>query len=228
MTKTIDDYKQRTIEALMETNDDILKTTDCAEKRKGRLHSPLLHISLDNFIPDELHLLLRVTDILTRNLIYGAANQDRKDGRVSKDITNGPMVKQLIESVRSCGVSFKIQNADKKAFTFTSLVGGDKLKLLKKLPDKMIYCQPADIADTVKKLWQVCAACKMYIIIMCLYCIVCQDFYELHQEIKSKKPSADSVQDKVNYCIVIKSLVSSYPKVANKKSEQKKSVLKEV
>ena len=40
-------------------------------------------------------------------------------------------------------------------FEFTLLMGGDKLKLLKKLPDKLTDCQPQNIVDTVKKLWKV-------------------------------------------------------------------------
>ena len=102
--------------------------------------------------------MLRVTDVLTRNLINAAANQDRKDGRRSKDINDGPIIQKLIESIRSCGVPFKIRSADKKVFSFTSLVGGDKLKLLKKMPEKIKQCQPTDIADKVKKLWEVSAA----------------------------------------------------------------------
>ena len=40
----------------------------------------------------------------------------------------------------------------------SSLVGGDKLKLLKKMPEKIEQYQPTDIADTVKKLLEVSAA----------------------------------------------------------------------
>jgi len=78
--------------------------------------------------------MLRVTDVLTRNLINAAANQDRKDGRRSKNINDGPMIQKLVEAIRSCGVPFRITNGDKKVFCFTSLVGGDKLKLLIKSP----------------------------------------------------------------------------------------------
>ena len=53
--------------------------------------------------------------------------QDRKDGRRSKNISDGPMILKLVGSIRSCGVPFKIHNADTKVFSFTSLVGGDKL-----------------------------------------------------------------------------------------------------
>ena len=130
MTKTIHDYKKRTIEALLETDEDVPKTQDCIQKRKGRVNNPL--IDLDNWIPDELHLMLRVTDVLTRNLINAAANQDRKDGRRSENINDGPMIQKLVESIRSCGVPFKIRSADKKVFCFTSLVGSDKLNIIKK------------------------------------------------------------------------------------------------
>jgi len=67
------------------------------------------------------------------------------------------MIQKLVESIRSCGVPFKITSGDKKVFRFTSLVDGDKLKLLAKMPKKMNQCQPANIAGTVKKLWKVSA-----------------------------------------------------------------------
>jgi len=60
-----------------------------------------------------------------------AARDDCKKMVDSKDILHGPMVKILLEKIKSCGVSFSIKDSDKKAFTFTSLVGVDKLKLLK-------------------------------------------------------------------------------------------------
>jgi len=34
------------------------------DQKKGRMNTPLLHILLMNVIPDELHLMLRVTDVL--------------------------------------------------------------------------------------------------------------------------------------------------------------------
>ena len=121
----------------------------------GRLNDPLLHIDLENWVPDKLHLMLRITDILTRNLIIAAANDDYKNGRRSKDILHGPMVKKLLKEINSCGVSLSIHDYDKKIFSFTSLVGGDKLKLLQRLPSKLKNCQPADFYITAQKLWTV-------------------------------------------------------------------------
>ena len=40
---------------------------------------PLLEIETDHIIPDELHLLLRITDVLTDNLITTAITHDKKD-----------------------------------------------------------------------------------------------------------------------------------------------------
>ena len=48
---------------------------------KGCKHLPLLNIDPDHIIPDELHLLLRITDILTSNLISAAKTDDQNQKR---------------------------------------------------------------------------------------------------------------------------------------------------
>ena len=155
MTKSLDDFEKRTIEALVETDNRLLKTEKYKNIRKGRLNDPLLRMPLENVIPDELHLMLRVTDVLTRNLINAAANHDAKNGRRGNNILNGVMIGKLLECIRSCGVSFRIYNNTAKDFCFTSLVGRDKLKLLEKLPPKFKYCQPAEFYNVVEQLWEV-------------------------------------------------------------------------
>ena len=155
MTKTTADYERRTIEGLCETDKQLLKTDKYKSIRMGRVNDPLITIDLDYWVPDELHLLLRITDVLTRNLINAAASDDYKHGRSNKDILRGPMVKKLLGAIKSCGVSLSIHDSDKKVFSFTSLVGGDKVKLLKKLPSKLKDCQPADFSTKVKDLWKV-------------------------------------------------------------------------
>jgi hypothetical protein len=42
-------------------------------------YQPLLNIELDHVVPDEIHLLLRVTDILTENLIQECLDLDKED-----------------------------------------------------------------------------------------------------------------------------------------------------
>lgn len=53
------------------------------------------------------------------------------------------------------GVSLDVwKSADnKKKYEWTSLMGGEKRKLLKKLPDEFDKVLPKDIAPAVKKLW---------------------------------------------------------------------------
>ena len=53
---------------------------------------------------DELHMMLRITDILMRNLIWGAANEDQKD--ILKESTE--KMDLLVEKVRACGVTFQV------------------------------------------------------------------------------------------------------------------------
>ena len=50
-----------------------------AKDRLGSQHAPLLKVDPDHVILDELHLLLRVTDILIRNLVFEMARLDLQD-----------------------------------------------------------------------------------------------------------------------------------------------------
>lgn len=117
------------------------------------MHLPLIKLDPDNIIPDELHLLLRITDVLINNLISAAKTHDKKNNR-KLNLLDGPMVKALINSIRSCGVSFQIWDKGGD-FECTSLMGNDKKKLLQFLPSKLTDCQPPTLASDVKKLWEV-------------------------------------------------------------------------
>ena len=52
-----------------------------AAQRKGKVYKPLLHIPLKNVVPDELHLMLHITDVLIRNLINTAMKYDAVNSR---------------------------------------------------------------------------------------------------------------------------------------------------
>ena len=52
-----------------------------AKERLGSQRSPLLTIDPDHIVLDELHLLLRVLDILIRNLIYEMVRLDTYESR---------------------------------------------------------------------------------------------------------------------------------------------------
>ena len=80
---------------------------------------PLSNIDLDHVVPDELHLLLRVTDILTGNLVLECIDWDKEEEiDCPKGSVCGFHLQKLIEMVRSCGVSFDVwekRDADGKS-----------------------------------------------------------------------------------------------------------------
>lgn len=54
------------------TIDEMLTICSVLKNEFGCKHKPLLKLRVDHFIPDELHLMLRITDVLIRNLIDDA------------------------------------------------------------------------------------------------------------------------------------------------------------
>lgn len=94
------------------------------------MNAPLINIDLDHVILDELHLLLRIMDVLINNLVTEAVHWDQQDNwnKRKKDQTRNHLDK-LKNTIRSCGVTFEIwekSNADGKRsgqYDFTSLLG---------------------------------------------------------------------------------------------------------
>ena len=124
-------------------------------------HAPLLFIDLDHVILDELHLMLRVTDVLINNLLEDVLEWDKKDDLGKKKSgKRGLHMEKFINTVRSCGISFDVwekQNADGKGsgmYDYTSLLGNDKKKLMKELPDKLEGIIHPDTSQTVIAIWK--------------------------------------------------------------------------
>ena len=70
--------------------------------RQGSVHFPLLKIPVDHFVLDELHLLLRIFDVLFDNLMALATILDNaaRDGSQ--------------KSVRECGVTFYMEGQGRR------------------------------------------------------------------------------------------------------------------
>jgi hypothetical protein len=124
-------------------------------------HQPLLNIELDHVVPDELHLLLRVTDILTENLIQECLDWDKEDELDRcRGAERGIHLKKLINTIRSCGISFDVwekRDADGKSsgrHDWTSLLGSDKKRLLAELPPKLVDVLHQDTVQGVINIWQ--------------------------------------------------------------------------
>ena len=99
-------------------------------------YPPLLSIDLDHVVPDELHLFLRIMDILIENLISYAVELDIRATRKQTDLLQGATLKKVQASIQSCGVSFQIWKKKEKPgeLDWTSLGGAQKRKVLSLLP----------------------------------------------------------------------------------------------
>ena len=130
------------------------------EKHQGSIHPPLINCEPQDIVLDELHLLLRGSDVLLRNLI----NQCRAIDHHEREHRGGNSrkVRQLEVLVRSCGVSFQIWQAkdgDRRAvagkYEWTALSGRHKLLVMQQLPRKLEEVLPSEDAERVAKLWDV-------------------------------------------------------------------------
>ena len=130
------------------------------QKHLGSIHLPLLDIDPTKVVVDELHLLLRVTDILTRNLISIAASRDHEQQQHHGEASNH--IGELEQAVQSCKVTFTIwQGVDGDGrpqpgkYECTSLNGTDRLHVLRALPAKFDAILPSDLAVRMAQLWNV-------------------------------------------------------------------------
>ena len=126
----------------------------------------LLYIELDHVIPDELHLMLRITDVLIAAAINTVTEYDNHQHYIQQsgrrrtvfNPLDGAMLQNLLTAINSCGVQFRIwKEKNGTKLDWTSLMGPDKLKLLKQLPDKLSTCHPEDMILDVQTLWKVCS-----------------------------------------------------------------------
>ena len=131
----------------------------CA-KHLGCVRLPLIFISLDQIVLDKLHLLLRVMDVLIRNLILYMDSRDHKNRAHHGEVSH--CVEQLEDNIQSCGVSFQIwQNREPTgkpipgSYDFTALSGKYKLQVLERLPSRMDSFLPEGLAPQVARLWKV-------------------------------------------------------------------------
>ena len=98
---------------------------------KCKIHLPLLHISLDHVVSDELHLFLRVSDILTRNIVLELQQRGVLDiGSAKAGSGKGQHMLKLISAMKDIEISFDIWASRKSGqdLDFTSLMGTDYRK----------------------------------------------------------------------------------------------------
>ena len=126
----------------------------------GVFTPPLINIDLDHVVPDELHLLLRITDRLLQNVIDEILERDSiADFNKPKGNPKGLLMQQFVKDVNDLGVTFSVwykKNADgssSKILDYTSCVGAQKKLLLCKLPSILHKYLYPDTAAIVSKIW---------------------------------------------------------------------------
>ena len=149
--------KARTLQKMKELS--AHSYSSCA-RHLGCVLSPLLNIPVDHIVIDELHLLLRIMDVLIRNLILYADSEDHR--QKEHHGVESHSVRNLEQAIRSCGVCFQIwKNKEPTgkpipgSYDWTALSGKHKLLVLKKLPAKMDTLLKDDLPAHVAKLWNV-------------------------------------------------------------------------
>ena len=75
----------------------------------SRINIALIDVELDHVIPDELHLMLSVMDVLIQGLIDTVLAYDRHQHRLSAShrsykTLDGHMLNNLMMAIRNCGV----------------------------------------------------------------------------------------------------------------------------
>ena len=79
----------------------------------GCIHLPLLHIDQEHVV-DELHLIMRRTDVLFRNVVEDAVRLDKKENcyKRSNSVKNRHR-SELVHIIQSCGIHFQIRKGRK-------------------------------------------------------------------------------------------------------------------
>lgn len=100
--------------------------------------------------------MLRITDVLTRNIILHAVELAQHTGSVNNVHSS---LSTLLSCVKKCGITFNVwqkRDSNEKEtgqYEFTSLRGNDKKKLLSLLPP--MFCQfLKDDSTNVAQLWK--------------------------------------------------------------------------
>jgi hypothetical protein len=120
-------------------------------KRKGRGQQdiPILNIDIKQVIPDELHLMLRITDVLLDLLIREVTKTDESEGQ-----------KKIVNEMKRIGLSFKFWgkdstekgDGDMRKKNYTSLQGPEKRILLAYFEIKNVINDPVRAA-MIQHLW---------------------------------------------------------------------------
>ena len=135
-----------------------LSPSSPSSKRLGSQHAPILNLEPECAVIDELHLLLRIGDVLIRNLVLELVEAGRRSKNISTQLDT------LCSHVRECSVTFRVwecrdpHGKPSGKYEYTSLMGEDMKKVLRHLPVHFSTLLQKEISDVMTTIWKVCCA----------------------------------------------------------------------
>lgn len=99
--------KERSLSSLVE---------NAKEKRLGVSFEPLFKLEMTNIVIDELHMFLRIMDILLRNLLWEMIYQDEVQAFHKQ---KSSYLENTVQSIRGCGLSFQVKLMYMHVYTIT-------------------------------------------------------------------------------------------------------------
>lgn len=126
-------------------------TSDSATNKFGSKHEPLIQIEPNRIVPDELHLLMRISDVLLQNLIDDCRQLDDEARILNRKADH---LDRLVKAINECGVSFHTWIDKSGMAQNSSLTGCGYKKLLSSLPDKLLFIINNSTYDETVFLWR--------------------------------------------------------------------------
>lgn len=150
---------QRTLQSIQHCA--ALPPSKPAKERLGVQHHPIIRISPEHVVLNELHLLLRIGDVLIRNLIFEMVLTDRRSQR-NRTYTPATSHLKLLEAkiCSECKVTFRIwEKRDVSGkpsgnFEWTSVMGTDMKKIITLLPSTFSDLLRTEISQTMFQIWK--------------------------------------------------------------------------
>lgn len=128
------------------------------DSKKGCINPPLLEIEPANCVVDELHLFLRITDVLLVSFFSKMVALDHAY-RVHQTGTDGN-VSAATGHINKLGVSFNVWmkkegGKETSKLEMTTLNRNERLRVLRGLPSSFDKLLPSEVSCRLAKLWLV-------------------------------------------------------------------------
>jgi hypothetical protein len=160
----------------------LIEMKACVKERgssaKGCINPPLIEIEPRNCVPDELHLFLRISDVILRTLFTELIRTD-KSNKIAMS-SERSLVQKSVKIITSFRINFSVwltENSpnSRSCFEFTAINRNERLKVIKGLPQYFDELLSLQVAPSLAKLWM--------------------DFISIYEMICSVEPDAEIVEE---------------------------------